>query len=120
MKISHSTVKSAVFELVKVVELDIELGDRSEHSWTTRIELFQDTEQLDRYRCRVWESEMFRLTPSFPRDEKNEPAHITDGTILVVRGIARSEIASLLNKPFIATSAEAALEMVVHDLKNFL
>lgn len=118
MKISHRTVTSSVFELVKVVELDIRMSD--EDAWTTRIELFRDTEQAGRYRCRVWESELFRLTPSFPRNEGDEPAHVTDGTVMVERGIARSEIASLANEPFDAPSPEAALEMVVVDFKRFL
>jgi hypothetical protein len=39
---------------------------------------------------------------------------------MVERGIARSEIASRLNKPFDAPNIEAALEMVIEDLKKFL
>jgi hypothetical protein len=118
MKISHFTVTSAVFELVKVVEIDISMSD--EDSWINRIELFQDSEQAGRFRCRVWESELFRLTPSFPRDQKNEPADVTYDAILVERGIGQSEIASTLHEPFTAESVEAALEMVIRDLKNYL
>lgn len=118
MKINHRAVTSPVFELVKVIELDIRMSD--EEAWTTRIELFREMEQSDVYRCRVWESEMFRLTPSFPRNAENEPAHVTDDTIMVERGIAGSDIASRLSKPFNARSAEAALEMVVEDLKKFI
>lgn len=118
MKIVHRAVTSSTFELVKTIELDIQLRD--DDSWTTRIELFRDTEQSNHYRCRVWEHELFRLTPSFPRNEKNEPAHVTDDSIMVERGIAHSEIASKLNKPFESPSIEAALEMIVEDLKKFL
>ena len=63
---------------------------------------------------------MFRLTPSFPRSEENAPTHVTDDTIMVERDIARSDVASMLNKPFEASSVEAALEMVVEDLTQFL
>jgi hypothetical protein len=40
---------------VKTIELDIQLSD--EDTWTTRIEIFRDTEQINRYRCHVWELE---------------------------------------------------------------
>ena len=118
MKVIHRAVTSSIFELVKTIELDIQLSD--EDSWTTRIELFCDTEQPNRYRCHVWELELFRLTPSFPRSEKNEPAHITDDTIMVERGITHGNVASRLNEPFDAPNVEAALEMVIEDLKKFL
>ena len=63
MKIKHPNVISAVYELAKTVEVDIQLSD--EDAWISRIELFRDTEQPDRYRCRVWELELFRLTLFF-------------------------------------------------------
>ena len=108
---------SSIFELVKTVELDIQLRD---HSWTTRIELFRDTEKEGYFRCHVWETELFRLTPSFPQDEKNEPAHICDDILMAYRGIAHSEIASRMHEPFRAADAEAAMGMVIEDLKRFL
>lgn len=118
MKIIHRAITSSSFELVKTIELDIQFSD--EDSWTTRIELFRDMEQSNLYRCHVWELELFRLTPSFPRNEANEPAHVTDDTIMVERGIAHSDIASRLNKSFAAPSIESALEIIVEDLKKFL
>ncbi len=65
MKITHPAVTGSVFVLAKTVELDIRFN---EDAWTARIELFRDTEREGWFRCRVCESEMFRLTPSFPRD----------------------------------------------------
>ena len=118
MKIIHRAITSSIFELVRTVELDIQLSD--EDSWTVRIEIFRDTEKANVFRCHVWELELFRLVPSFPRAEADEPAHITDDVIMVERGIANSEIASRLNKSFSATNIEAALEMVIEDLKKFL
>ena len=118
MKIDHVAIKSSIFELVKSVEVDIELSD--EHSWTSRIEILRDTEDPNSFRCRVFESELFRLTPSFPRNDSNQPVHVTDETLFVERGIARSEIASRMNKSFRAVDADAAIELVIRDLKAFL
>src|SRR5262245_35244947 len=112
MKIIHSAVTSPVFELVKTIELDIQFG---EDSWTTRVELFRDTEREDVFRCHVWELELFHLRPSFPRDDHDEPAHVTDDTIMVERGIAGSNVASIQNEPFLASSIDSALQMVLDD-----
>jgi hypothetical protein len=116
MKLTHSSITSSVFELVKTVEVDIRFG---EDSWTTRIELLRDTEKSDHFRCHVWELEFHRLTPSFPRDENNEPAHITDARIFVERGIAHSRINYPL-EDIIASDIDSALEVAVSDLKKFL
>jgi hypothetical protein len=114
MKITHSAITSSIYELIKVIEVDIELG---EDAWTARIELFQDTERKDFFRCNVWERELFRLIPSFPRDENNEPAHFTDDAILVKRPIAHSK---LDYKGFVAPDQDTALKMIIDDLKYFL
>lgn len=116
MKIIHAAVTSSVYELAKTVEVDIQLG---EDSWTTRIELLHNTERADHFRCHVWELELHRLTPSFPRDENNMPSHITDASILVERGIAHSRVAYPV-QDIIAPSADAALDAVISDLKRFL
>jgi hypothetical protein len=116
MKISHSAITSSIFELVKTVELDIRLGD---DSWSIRIELLQDTEAKDHFRCHVWELELFRLTPAFPRDENDQPAHISDDILMVDRGIAHSRIAYPAEN-IIASDADAALEIVLDDLKQYL
>jgi hypothetical protein len=117
MKITHPAVTSPVFRLVQTLELDLQFG---ENGWTTRIELFQDTESEDRFRCRVWELEMFRLMPTFPMDENGQPEHVCDDVIMVHRGIPRGGVASLMRETFTAPGAEAALDMVMTDLKNFL
>ncbi|HLL16227.1 MAG TPA: hypothetical protein VK388_14275 [Pyrinomonadaceae bacterium] len=117
MKITHPAVASPVLQLVRTLELDLRFG---ENGWTTRIELFQDTEREDRFRCRVWELEMFRLTPTSPMDENGQPEHVCDDVLMVHRGIPRGEVASLMHETFTAPGVEAALEMVMTDLKNFL
>lgn len=116
MKISHSAITSSMFELVKAVELDIRLGD---NSWSIRIEMLQDMEAKDHFRCHVWELELFRLTPTFPRGENNQPAHISDDVIMVDRGIARSRIAYPA-EDIIASDVDVALGIVLDDLKQYL
>lgn len=116
MKFSHSAVKSSIYELVKTVEPDIQFGD---NAWSTRIELFRDTESADRFRCRVWELELFRLTPGFPRDSNNLPSHTTNDTIMVERGVAR-QLIEYPREDIIAANVEAALEIVINDVGRFL
>jgi hypothetical protein len=116
MKVIHSAVTSAIYELVKTIEVDIQLG---EDSWTTRVELLRNTEKSDHFRCRVWELELYRLTPSFPRDENNLPAHITDSPIFVERGIANSRI-KYPHEDVVTPDADSALQIVLGDLKRFL
>ena len=116
MKISHSAITSSVFELIKTLELDVQLGA---DSWSIRIELFRDIETKGRFRCHVWELELFRLTPTFPQDKDNEPAHISDDVLMVDRGIARSRIA-YPKEDIVAPDVNAALEIVLDDLKRFL
>src|SRR5262249_20291677 len=116
MKISHSAITSSVFELIKTLELDVQLGD---DSWSIRIEIFKDTETNGRFRCHVWELELFRLTPTFPQGKDNEPAHSSDDVLMVDRGIARSRIA-YPKEDIVAPDADAAIEIVLDDLKRFL
>lgn len=58
MKMIHSAITSAIFTLARVVEVDLALG---EESWSERIEIWQDSEDSTRFRCRFWETEPFRL-----------------------------------------------------------
>ena len=116
MNVSHSAITSSMFELVKTVESDIPLGD---DTWSIRIELLRDTEKGDHFRCHVWELEQFRLTPTFPRDEYDRPAHISDDVLMVERGIAGSRTA-YPKEDIVASDVDAALEIVLGDLKRFL
>jgi hypothetical protein len=116
MKISHSAITSSIFELVKTVELDIRFGD---NSWSIRIELLQATEVKDHFRCHVWELELFRLTPTFPQDENGQPARISDDMLMVDRGIVGSRIA-YPKEDIIAADVDAALAIVLDDLKQYL
>ena len=116
MKVQHSAVTTPVYELIKTLELDIRLGD---DSYTFRIELFVDTEHENRFRCRVWEFEMFRLVPTFPQNEQGEPVHISDDVMMVDRGIPRSRVQYPV-EDIVAPSVDAAVEIVLRDLKDHL
>jgi hypothetical protein len=114
MKIEHPAVTSSVFRLVDTVEVDLALA---ETTYTLRIELFQDTERADQYRARTWESELFRLVPSFPQDEVGDPTDECDDVLFVQRAIPGGMVD---HQPFCAPSREAALDSVLDDLRSFL
>lgn len=115
MKINHSAVKSALYELVKTVEFDLQPDDE----WSVRIEILQNTENRELFRCRVWELELHRLTPSLPRDEDGKPIYLVDVPILIERSVWLSQI-DYPPEGIIAPDADAALETVVGDLIRIL
>lgn len=117
VKISHPALTSSVFVLVKSVECDIAFSDESKGRWTTRIELFQDTENPDHFRCHVWELELFRLSPTFPINESNQPAEISDDILMVERPFPHRKVNY---DNFVAPNPDAALGIVVADLKTLL
>jgi len=117
MKITHSAITSPVFELVKVIELDITLGDVF---IPTRIEILQDTGRTDFFRCRVWELELFHLTPTFPMDEDGKPLHISSDVIQVERSATYRIFRDLSYEGYVAADADAALQKIIDDLKSFL
>jgi hypothetical protein len=92
MRIAHRAITSSFFVLLKTIEVDIAFSNEADGQWTTRIELFQDTENPDHFRCHMWELEMFRLTPTFPTDENDQPLHISDDTIMVERLFPHREV----------------------------
>src|SRR5438034_11614175 len=116
MRIVHSAVASPIYEFAGTFELDIRLGDEL---ISMRIELFRNSVEKDHFRCHVWELEMFQLIPTLPRNKNNEPAHICDDVLMVDRGIPRSHI-PYPEQDIVAPNVNAALEIVLNDLKQFL
>lgn len=114
MKLIHRSVTSSVFSLVRVVEVDLAFGD---DSWTERIEIWQDTEDSTRFRCRFWELEPFRLIPSFPQDQQGHPINQTDDTLLVERALTGQTVTL---EPFHAASVERAVAIALDDLRRFI
>ncbi len=114
MKINHPAVKSDVFKLVSTFEFDLSIG---EHFLPTRVELFQDTERKRRFRCRLWERELYHMQMTLPADPKRKsrpPA--TDEEILVER---TWEVSSRFDD-FEADDEAAALKMFLDTLKQYL
>ena len=116
MNIVHSAIMSPVYELGKTYELDVRLG---EVTYKIRVELLRNTEKADHFRCHVWELELFRLTPTFPMDEKGQPAAISDDTVMVDRGMNLG-IRDSAQEDIVAPSIEAAFAIVMNDLKTSL
>lgn len=101
------------FVLVRTLELDVELGDEP---MVLRVEIFEARHRKQLYRARLWRRDLYRMTPSFPRDETDEPTERTDDTVFV-------EWPELLEGDYdeiIAPNAEAAEERVVDDLRRSL
>lgn len=113
MKISHSVVTSSIYELVKVIEIDLRLGD---NLIPLRFEVFQDTERENHFRCRLWQLELHRLQPTFPSDEKGQPEHIQDAVIIL--GWSGPQMKTY--DDIVADDADGALTIVMNDLKRFL
>lgn len=110
MKLQHSAIDSPFFELVKTIEVDLALRD--DLVVPLRIELFEDSENAGRFRCHLWEREMFRMTPSFPQDHRGRPNEISDDELLAERSTQLTGD----YQDFTAPAAEAALAKVLDDL----
>jgi hypothetical protein len=113
MKITHSSIKSPVFELVKTVEVDLAFGD---DKWPIRFELLRNTERKDHFRCRVSQLEFFRIQSTFPQSDGN-PAHEPSDHRLSVEW--DGPLAGHYDD-FVAADADAALEKVIEDFCKFL
>lgn len=103
----------SVFVLYRTLEIDVELGGDPH---VVRVELFRAAAEQGVYRARLWRSELFRLTPSFPRDEADRPTEVTDDAIFV-------EWAELLEpdyERFEAASDEDAEAHVLAELERVI
>ena|SRR2546426_1006954 len=107
MKISDPAITSDIYELVRTIEFDMEMGDKF---LPTRVEVFRDTQRKRHFRCHMWELEYYHVESTFSRDPKSKlPSAPSDEPILVER---TWELSSKF-LDFEAANAEAAL-------KNFL
>jgi hypothetical protein len=116
-KFEHHAIKSPVFELIRVFEFDMDLGEDS--FYPTRVELYRAGKPDDLYRCRVWQVEHYRIQSTFPQAEDGTHLHEpSDEEILV-------EYSAYLRcdwdpAGFRASSPEAARQMVEEALLAFL
>ncbi len=103
------------YELFKVVEFDVEIGD---DQFTVRVELLQSNSDVRHFRARLWRTEMYRLQSTFPQDPStNEPAHAPSDEIIWVD---HSHYLGKSYSDFEADSQEAALRLIMEDYQTFL
>ncbi len=114
MPIQHSHITSPVYELITVVEFDIELDE----TFTIRVEVLRCVSDLQRFRAHVWGREFFRLQTTFPQDPATrQPAHEpSDEAILV----DFTHYLTTSYDDFQASTPEAALQRVLDDFRGFL
>src|SRR5437870_10059937 len=104
MKTPEATVTSDIYELVKTIEFDLEVGDKF---LPTRVEVFRDTQRKRHFRCHMWELEYYHVESTFSRDPRSKRQGTpSDEPILVER---TWEISSKF-LDFEAADAEAALK----------
>src|SRR4051812_23940581 len=83
MKISDAAITSDVYELVKTIEFDMEVGEKF---LPTRVEVFRDTQRKRHFRCHMWELEYYHVESTFSRDRRGgKPSAPSDEPILVER-----------------------------------
>ena len=114
MRINHSAIRSTVYELVKVVEFELTLDD----SWPIRFEIFKDTERERHFRCRMWQLERHEIQPTFPQDEHGRPRPDHLYSPLIAVNFSGPKMGNY--DDIVAADADAALAMVIEDLKRFL
>jgi hypothetical protein len=115
MVIQHPFVTSDVFKLLSTLEFDLEING---HLLPTRLELFQNTERADVYRCRMWERDLFRLKPTPYTDEAT--GEMVEGEEDEELLIERTWELSDELESFEAGSPEAAIHQVLDSLKQYL
>lgn len=102
------------FRLVDTIDLEASLD--GEPIWI-RVELFQDAESPEQFRCRTWRAGAYELAnPGGVDPETGETASTTEAVLVpwqVPGGIVSDD-------PFFASSKEAALEAVLADLDAYL
>lgn len=115
MIIQHPFVTSDVFKLLSTLEFDLEVNG---HFLPTRLELFQDTERANLFRCRMWERDLFRLKPTPFKDEVT--GKLVEGEEDEELLIERTWELSDEFESFEADSAEDAINQVLEALKGYL
>ncbi len=111
----HSSITSHMYEIIKVVEFDVDLDF---DSFSLRIELLRSATIPDWFRVHVWRTELYRLQSAFPQDKQSgQPMHEpSDENIL----IDWSHHLAQNYEHFQASNPEKALELVLDDIRRFL
>jgi len=108
-----SGVSATVFELLRTVEVDLEIeGD----AWPVRIDLYQEQEDETHFRARVWLLETFRIQPTFPQSDQGLPQDDAgDEDVLVEWSYNLNEDFNSFN----AENEEEALAQILAALEDF-
>jgi len=114
--LKHRAITSPVFELVATFEFDMTLGEDA--SWPTRVELYQAAQEPNLFRCRVWQSELYRIQSTFPQIA-DVPAHEPSDELVLV-DYSHYLRSSWDPWAFEADSPEAARRLVEQALLAFL
>ncbi len=114
IKIAHPNIISPVYELVKVLEFNIDL--QGIENFPVRLEIFRSLEDNCRFRAHIWRTEFFRIQSSFPLED-NKPSHdpADEEILLDFSHYLRDDY-----NDFNANSLETAIELIIEDLKCFL
>lgn len=112
IKISHPNIISPVYELVKVLEFDVDLGD---DIFSLRLEVFRSLEDNCRFRAHLWTRRIFRI--EFTNLQGDRPSYYPLEEEIIVNF---SHYLTNNYDDFRADSLEAAIELIIDDLKRFL
>ena len=115
MNISHPAIKSEIYELARMIEFDVALG---EGSFNLRIELLRAISSQHRFRAHIWRSEFYRIQSTFPQDdETHKPVDPPSDELIFI------DYSTQLGGDYSDFPAEddtAALQMVLDDFQNHL
>jgi len=115
INISHSAVKSKVYELVKTIEFDVALD---EDGFNLRIELFCAIASQNHFRAHIRRSEFYRIQSTFPQaGETHEPVDPPSDELIFI------DYSSQLSGDYSDFQAEdeaTALQLILDDCQRFL
>ena len=100
--------------MARVFELSVQLGP--ENTLFT-VELWQSLRRRTSFKARIWESELFRLSPTFPQSKAGRPLHVSDDLVRVERPIPHF---GFEYEEFSAKSVLAAVGVVSTGFTRFL
>jgi len=113
MKINHSAAPNPIYELAKKLIVDIELNEP--HTFT--VEIYINTDDQKQFRARIYEKELFRLTPSFPRDDDHNPKEESDDDLNVERHMP---FMGFDYETFTAESIDDAQNMIISGIRKYV
>jgi hypothetical protein len=113
MAIEHSSVAGGVYELVKLIEFDVNIaGD----IFSLRIELQRSASNPKWFRAHLWREEMYRIQPTFPQDARGPVHEPSDEGIL----IDWSHYLDDDYRDFEASSPDKALRLILDSVRRAL